>query len=126
MIIDHNDDERLVEQFFNCDYQDRGMLKWAGYFLSDHTSALQQMFIDEQPEEILPRQEMEEVSKTLANAWHRNEMVHVQLNELQQGELIESVTGQVLGVYDDKIIIQNADDRYTRLDLEEIRNVRVV
>ncbi|USS88626.1 hypothetical protein M3M39_04425 [Fructilactobacillus hinvesii] len=33
-------DERLVQQFFANDYQDRGMQKWQGYFLSDHTQRL--------------------------------------------------------------------------------------
>ncbi|KAA8433589.1 hypothetical protein FKV73_02675 [Weissella paramesenteroides] len=39
-----NQDEALQEQlkraahFFEHDYQDRGMVKWQGFFLSDHTA----------------------------------------------------------------------------------------
>ncbi len=37
--LDELDDEVLqrAERFFRNDYQDRGMVKWQGYFLSDHT-----------------------------------------------------------------------------------------
>lgn len=29
-----------VQQFFDHDYHDRGMVKWQGLYLSDHTAAL--------------------------------------------------------------------------------------
>lgn len=32
--------EKEAEDFFKNYYQDRGMLKWQGFFLSDHTAAL--------------------------------------------------------------------------------------
>lgn len=35
-------DAQLVQQFLS-EYQDRGMLKWQGFYLSDHTSKLKQM-----------------------------------------------------------------------------------
>ncbi|TFZ24236.1 hypothetical protein E2P76_15695 [Lactiplantibacillus plantarum] len=31
-----------VKHFFDHDYHDRGMVKWQGFYLSDHTAALHQ------------------------------------------------------------------------------------
>ncbi|MBA1392647.1 hypothetical protein EQ500_01950 [Lactobacillus sp. XV13L] len=36
-----NFDPNLVQQFLN-EYHDRGMLKWQGFYLSDHTAKLNQ------------------------------------------------------------------------------------
>jgi hypothetical protein len=33
-------DERFAENFFKNYYHDRGMLKWQGFYLSDHLNAL--------------------------------------------------------------------------------------
>ncbi len=30
----------LVANYFKNDYRERGLIKWRGFFLSDHTSAL--------------------------------------------------------------------------------------
>ena len=32
--------QKVVDQFFEHDYQDRGMTKWQGFYLSDHTVAI--------------------------------------------------------------------------------------
>ncbi|ODP92844.1 hypothetical protein [Levilactobacillus brevis] len=34
------DANTIAEQFLKNKYHDRGMLKWQGFFLSDHTSAI--------------------------------------------------------------------------------------
>lgn len=40
MLLDNEDLQQSLERakrFFEKDYTDRGMVKWQGYFLSDHT-----------------------------------------------------------------------------------------
>ncbi len=40
MLLDDEDLQQSLERakrFFKTDYTDRGMVKWQGYFLSDHT-----------------------------------------------------------------------------------------
>lgn len=56
-----DDPEATAAQFFRNDYHDRGMLKWQGYYLSDHTSALkaeakdaEQMWHQQIPAPMLP------------------------------------------------------------------------
>lgn len=39
-LMNHNIDDRTVQNFFDYYYHDRGMLKWQGFMLSDHVSAL--------------------------------------------------------------------------------------
>ena len=36
-------DMDVVNNFFEHDYHDRGMVKWQGFYLSDHTAALKKM-----------------------------------------------------------------------------------
>ncbi|GAB5052237.1 YolD-like family protein [Pediococcus ethanolidurans] len=116
-------DESVIEQFFKNDYHDRGMLKWGGFFLSDHTSAIKKMKHDKIPEKWLPEQTLEKNSQTLKQAWLHKQVVHVQLKLLHDGETLSSLTGQVAGFHDQKIIFSNVEGQLTAVSLEEIRNV---
>lgn len=50
MIKIYNDAEAeiVADRFFKYYYHDRGKMKWAGFFLSEHTAALRknQQFVD--------------------------------------------------------------------------------
>lgn len=126
MVVHQVTDPKIIEQFFKRDYHDRGMLKWGGYFLSDHTSAIQGAKKADKPETSFPSQSQELVSKILMKAWQTKHLIHAQLNQLTQGEVVESVEGQVLGVDEDQIIIQSMEQRIIKVQLDEIRNVRWV
>lgn len=39
-LLNHHIDDKTVQNFFDYYYHDRGMLKWQGFMLSDHVSAL--------------------------------------------------------------------------------------
>lgn len=39
-MLNHHVDDKTVQNFFDYYYHDRGMLKWQGFMLSDHVSAL--------------------------------------------------------------------------------------
>ncbi|WP_412989211.1 hypothetical protein ACLJJ6_09495 [Pediococcus siamensis] len=125
MII-HRVNEAVIERFFKNDYQDRGMLKWGGFFLSDHTSAIQKMKRDQIPEKIRPQQTTRQVSQALEQAWLKKKTVHVQLKIFHQGETLVSLTGQVSGFQGDQIVFRTTEDQPKKVSLEEIRNVNVV
>lgn len=60
----------MVTQFLN-QYQDRGMMKWQGFYLSDHTSSLQK--VDKKDQMKLNRthsdkMEIEEIEKIINTA----------------------------------------------------------
>lgn len=122
MII-HRVDESVIEQFFKNDYRDRGMLKWGGFFLSDHTSALKKMKAT-RPEKQLPQQDIVQIGKFLNSAWKSKQLVHIQLMALKN-EKVESYTGIVQGYRDANIILRqnNESQSLITVNLEDIRNV---
>jgi len=118
-------DDKMATTFFQHDYQDRGMLKWGGFYLSDHTSALAKMHAAEQVEAPLPEQDIAEVSRKLANAWHTKKAVHLQLNVMDDDQVLKLVDGIVCGINDDQIILRLVSGHYRRLRLGEIRCVQL-
>ncbi|PWG00329.1 hypothetical protein [Levilactobacillus bambusae] len=68
-----------VQHFFDVDYHDRGLMKWQGYFLSDHTSAIKEAQSDNQwKTQPLPRQSQPEIKRRLVQAVHKQRPVLVQ------------------------------------------------
>lgn len=119
-------DESVTERFFKNDYHDRGMLKWGGFFLSDHTSAIQKMKRDKVPETIRAEQSLERVSQELKQAWLTKKVVHVQLKMLHKGETMASLTGRVAGFQEETIIFIDKEGRPQMVNVNEIRNVQLV
>ncbi|AMV60640.1 DNA-directed RNA polymerase beta subunit [Pediococcus damnosus] len=116
-------DESVTERFFKNDYHDRGMLKWGGFFLSDHTSAIKKMKQAEVPEKQLPEQSLEKISQRLQQAWINKHFIHIQLKSLLDGEKVDSLTGTVSGYYEEEIILADSEGELQAVKLEDIRNV---
>lgn len=95
------DFDDIVEQFFK-NYQDRGMLKWAGFYLSDHTLKIKQ---DEKKRHIvyqkLDEMTLEEISDLLLKAYSLQLPVKVQLKNLDdQLKYSADIAGYVMdGLY---------------------------
>ncbi|WP_125545059.1 hypothetical protein [Levilactobacillus lindianensis] len=123
MHLHHVDNDRLANDFFQRDYHDRGMLKWGGFYLSDHTSALAKMHAAERVEALRPQQAQDEVSRRLASAWRHKRPVHLQLNVWDANQVAATIDGQVAGVDEDQIVIRLASGRYRFLQLADIRCV---
>lgn len=114
--------DRKLDDFFR-NYQDRGMKKWAGFFLSDHTAKInqsnrqRQMIYSKKPEmtDI-------EISKVLLTAFSNHQKVNIQLkNRDQNGNLSADIEGMVEGYYQqDTIIISGC-----LVDLEDINHVEI-
>lgn len=115
-----SDDE--LNKFF-ANYKDRGMKKWQGFYLSDHTSKWEKN--NKQRNhiiEILPQQTEEEIGQLLFNSFSSGLEVTVQENNIDlEGDILREVDGSVLGYSDELVII---DD--TRVRLSSIRNIRTV
>lgn len=114
--------DRRVTDFF-AHYQDRGMKKWAGFFLSDHTARIKQAAAKSQwtaPE----RTEMtrEECDQVLCLAFSRHQPVTVQLKELDaNGARPQEIAGFVAGYTEDQIIIGGQ-----AIDLANLRHVELL
>ncbi|WP_367368468.1 DNA-directed RNA polymerase subunit beta [Schleiferilactobacillus harbinensis] len=60
-------------------YHDRGMVKWMGFFLADHTAYNEKQGVAEQPVEGEDEQSLEETGALLLNAWQAQSSVSLQL-----------------------------------------------
>lgn len=112
--------DQMVSRFFK-DYHDRGMMKWAGFYLSDHTQQLEkntaqaQHTITKQPQ--LP---LTEIKQRLVQAFNRHQPIIIQLNTLQDDTTkIPELTGHITAFTADGIKL----DQQTLL-YDEIGHVR--
>lgn len=96
-------DQRVTDFFAH--YQDRGMKKWAGFFLSDHTAMINK---ETRQKSVLDQAEMsrEECGKVLGLAFGQQEPVAVQLKEVDEnGNRPEEIVGFVRGYVEDRVVI---------------------
>lgn len=114
--------DKKVEDFFK-NYRDRGMVKWAGFYLSDHVLKMHKKskadaYVEVKKAEMSP----EEVSKVLLKAFGESRIVSVQMRILnKEGELFWSFQGHVLGVDEDNVMI--ADHI---VEIEEINYIEII
>ncbi|WP_225351573.1 hypothetical protein [Loigolactobacillus coryniformis] len=94
--------------------------------MSDHTSALQKMHAAEVAEAPLPIQSQALISQRLFSAWQRQQLVHLQLNQLEVGERVVAVTGTVVGMADNEIGIQTAEQKIIWLVLAAIKHAEFI
>lgn len=112
--------EMMARRFFTYDYHDRGMLKWQGYFLSDHTSALRRER-QRHPEVEQPQLPAEQIGQRLARAWNKQTVVHVQLNVLDPNQTVLGVTGVVAGYDEAMVVIKDHHQHYQELIIDQLR-----
>lgn len=96
-------DQRVTDFFAH--YQDRGMKKWAGFFLSDHTAMINK---ETRQKSVPDRAEMsrEECGKVLGAAFGNQQLVAVQLKEVDEnGDRPEEIVSFVRGYAEDKVVI---------------------
>lgn len=112
--------EKVARRFFTYDYHDRGMLKWQGYFLSDHTSALNRQK-KQRPEQLQPQLSEEVLGRRLKMAWQKQLLVHLQLNILDGNHLAVGLDGLVAGCDDALVILQDRKQRYHQIPINQLR-----
>ena len=101
-------DPNLVTQFLN-QYQDRGMMKWQGFNLSDHTASLNK--VDREDEIKLNRRHSEqmalnEIESCLSQALEKSQVVRVERSlQDQNGYVAPFIEGKIEGYYQDKLMI---------------------
>ena len=116
-----NDFDKIVQDFFK-NYQDRKMKKWQGFFLSDHTMAINK---DKQERSVKhPAKDtmsIEDISLQLLKAYGNHRMVHLQLKVMNDdNQLPADIVGFVSGYSEDCIIVAGQ-----KIALEDINNISV-
>ncbi|WP_367376320.1 hypothetical protein [Lentilactobacillus kefiri] len=110
-----------VKHFFEHDYHDRGMMKWQGFYLSDHTAALHQQAAQLKRQVCSkPQQSLSVITRRLIEAYQRDLIVTLQLNvcQLENPHRLE-ITTHILGYQEDNII----GDEAQFIPLAAIRHV---
>lgn len=112
MLLDDEDFQQSLErakQFFEKDYTDRGMVKWQGYFLSDHTEDVSKYSKQRRDEaERADLQEMTPVaiSECLLEAYAQHRPVTIQLrNHTVTGHSSPFYHGMVSGIQGDQLVL---------------------
>lgn len=127
--IDIYDDQRanrVAEQFFRYSYHDRGMLKWQGYFLSDHTAALkrhQKILSRRSRGHNYPQQSPSQIVARLKSAWKHHQTVTLILNLVTPNGYYQTVTGQVRGYHGPKVVVRDQHMTTHLLALSDIRHL---
>ena len=99
------------------DFQDRGMAKWAGFFLSEHSTALAKKELDISRLTQLDRQEKFHL---LSQAY--SQQVPIRITFLNQGKLTD-VTATVFHLDCKQILLQEGD-HYKGLAIHQILSIQ--
>lgn len=109
--FDANDESAMYERaayFFAHDYHDRGMVKWQGYFLSDHTEDVKKKAAEEKA--AMQRQRMSEmalidITNILMHAYANTQTVRVQTSSKSNSGVIPPIIEGTVKGYTDKGVI---------------------
>lgn len=112
-------------------YRDRGIMKWQGMILSDHTEALKKLKKDSLIAEVEIKEEMtvEEISEEFYTAYATKNPVIIQASILKNGNYYPDVIAYVLGFTMDHIILKvkkkDGTEVIKKITLDMIRNVEL-
>lgn len=106
-------------------YRDRGIVKWLGMMLSDHSEALKKEEAYDQMLDVAAKEEMTEIeiSEVLYKAFINNSPVLIQANFLRNGNYYKDLECKLAGYNNGRIFLKLKDGRNTSCAIEEIRNV---
>ena len=118
------DDESAVKLFLEAKkvYEDRNMLKWIGFYLSDQTAAINKDVTERSKvNNQKPLMQSEEIENVLNEARLKSKPVSVQLEALNENaQYYDDVIGMIRGY--DELGIYIGDQK---VHYDEIRNVEV-
>lgn len=112
----------LASRFFKYDYHDWGMLKWQGFFLSDHQAALRRR-AHHHDLTCFPQESLATISAKLFEGWQRQQVVVIQMKSLDLNQRPLSNSGIIRGFYGPQILLDQDQQHLTRLEITDIRAV---
>lgn len=109
--------------YLNDEYRDRGIKKWAGFYLSEHT-ATQEKETNEKKKFNPQKKQMDsqEIASVVNESILKNKSVAIQIEAVDQnGHYKDDVVGLIVG--GDELGIYVKD---TKVDFDEIRNIQFI
>ncbi|MCT1905321.1 hypothetical protein [Oceanobacillus sojae] len=109
-------------------YKDRGIMKWLGMMLSDHSEALKKEEVDDQLIQVKEKEKMgeEEIASVLYQAFVTDSPVLIQANVIRNGNYYKDLECKISGYVENRIYLFLKDGRAISCTLEEIRNVEMM
>lgn len=114
-----------AEHFFRNNYHDRGMVKWQGYFLSDHTEDVgkysKKRAINRERQD-QPEMSQEAISQYLLKAFDQRFPVTIQLrNHTASGLASPFYHGKVMGFQGDNVVLSDNTQSFPMADILAIK-----
>lgn len=107
----------------NEEFRDRGIKKWAGFYLSEHTAVQESLTANRKKvNHQKPQMGMDEITSIINEAILKSKQVAIQVEEVDaNGHYNDDVVGLVSGGDEMGIYV-----KYTKVNFDEIRNVQFV
>lgn len=103
-------------------YPDRGMAKWMGWLLSDHSAYLEQEAHFDKPDHPLPAMSAREINVLLKRAWEQSSAVSLQLNELYNNQYLPPIEGVVMGLAAGQVNVMQRNEQIRTVAVADIRH----
>lgn len=124
-------DDESAQQFFmeaKQVYQDRGMVKWVGFYLSDHTAVLKQAAQKRHQVNLAKKeQSLAEISRLLQQAFLQKKRVSIQLNLLDsESNFMNDLVGKIIGQKDGVIYLAEEEQGILQVEIDQLRHVELL
>ncbi|MGJ8728852.1 hypothetical protein ACRW9N_00140 [Listeria aquatica] len=109
-------------------YIDRGMMKWSGFYLSDHTAQMEEES-QKRKQIFVAKNEMslEQIGEVLEEAFSKGSVVSLQMAELNEEHMYEAdLTGKVISFLENRIYVQEKKGAIQIVSIEKIRHAEII
>ncbi|MBO0454819.1 MULTISPECIES: hypothetical protein [Enterococcus] len=127
MIYDDDSAEQLFMEAKQT-YQDRGMMKWIGFYLSDHTAVLGKEAVERNHINAGKEQmSLEEIGEVLQQGYLKNKRLAIQLETLDnEGNYLNDLVGKIVGQKEEQIYLNEEERGMLHLTIEQIHHVTLL
>lgn len=116
-------DPAVVQNFFDNYYQDRGVVKWQGFFLSDHTAALKQQAKDEATTiEPASPQTPDKIQSIVYDCWQGHHSIRIQFVDVDTNGNVIELEGTVRNADEDEFLFESLRNPQMKISYDEIRH----
>lgn len=107
-------------------YPDRGMVKWLGWLLSDHSAYLEQQQAVTRSQAVQPGMSVPALKKLFQFAWEQSQAVVIQPDLLEYGQYVAEIQGVIVGLAAGQVYLQTEQGRIHTIAIDAIHAAKVL
>lgn len=107
-------------------YPDRGMVKWMGWLLSDHSTYLKQQQVAAKDRPVQPGMRLSTLEALLQRAWEQSQAVIIQPDVLEYGQYVAEIKGVVVSLEAGQVYLQTPHDHIRTITIAAIHAAQIV